>query len=135
MIKNILVLLLILIPCISNSQSLEDVNKQATSMGVTTQSDVLKELAKRGMTEADARRMAAVYGLDYDEYIAKYITNKTQSTTTTPSMLISPAVSELTIIGDTIDFMIPPTEDNTLDEIRYWMEMNEIIVRLILKKI
>ena len=63
MIKNILVLLLILIPYISNSQSLEDVNKQATSMGVTTQSDVLKELAKRGMTEADARRMAAVYGL------------------------------------------------------------------------
>ena len=65
-----------MIPCVSNSQSLEDVNKQATSMGVTTQSDVLKELDKRGMTEADARRMAAVYGLDYDEYIAKYITNK-----------------------------------------------------------
>ena len=41
-------------------------------------------------------------------------------------MLISPAVSELTIIGDTVDLMIPPTEDNTLDEIRYWMEMNEI---------
>ncbi|SVA09185.1 uncharacterized protein METZ01_LOCUS62039, partial [marine metagenome] len=102
MIKNILVLLLILIPCVSNSQSLEDVNKQATSMGVTTQSDVLKELAKRGMTEADARRMAAVYGLDYDEYIAKYITNKTQSTTTTPSMLISPTVSELIIVSDTI---------------------------------
>ena len=58
MIKNILVLLLILIPYISNSQSLEDVNKQATSMGITTQSEILKELAKRGMTEADARRMA-----------------------------------------------------------------------------
>ena len=95
-------------------------------MGVTTQSDVLKELAKKGMTEADARRMAAVYGLDYDEYIAKYITNKTPSTTTTPSMFISPTVSELTIIGDSVDIMIPPTEDNTIDEIRYWMEMNEL---------
>ena len=70
MINKFLILLLILIPYISNSQSLEDINKQATSMGVTTQSDVLKELAKRGMTETDARRMAAVYGLDYDEYIA-----------------------------------------------------------------
>ena len=74
-------------------------------MGVTTQSAVLKELAKRGMTEDDARRMAAVNGLDYDEYIAKYITNKTPSTTTTPSMLFSPAVSELTFLSDTTDVL------------------------------
>ena len=67
MIKNILVLLLILIPYISNSQSVEDIADQAASMGISTQSDVLNELNRRGMTEADARRMAAVYGISYDE--------------------------------------------------------------------
>jgi len=98
--KNFIVLLLILFPYLSYSQSLEDVNKQATSMGVNSQSDILKELAKRGMSEADARRMATVYGLDYDEYISSYITNKS-STTTSTSMSVFPTASELTILSDT----------------------------------
>jgi protein involved in polysaccharide export with SLBB domain len=34
------------------------------------------ELAKRGMTEADARKMAKIYGIDYDEYIKKYISSE-----------------------------------------------------------
>ena len=99
MIKNILVLLLILIPYISNSQSLEDIANQASSMGISTQSDVLNELARRGMTEADARRMAAVYGISYDEYMSTYILN------TISSEIVSPVVSELTI-----DTMIVPLE-------------------------
>ena len=99
--KKIIVFLLTLIPYISFSQSLEDVNKQATSMGIDSQSEILKELAKRGMSEADARRMAQVYGLDYDEYISKFITNKTQSTSSNTSMFISPTASELTILSDT----------------------------------
>ena len=53
------------------------------------------------MSEADARRMAQVYGLDYDEYISKFITNKTQSTSSNTSMFISPTASELTILNDT----------------------------------
>ena len=35
--------------------------------------DVNAELVKRGLTEAEARKMAKLYGLDYDQYILKYI--------------------------------------------------------------
>ena len=99
MIKNILVLLLVLIPYISNSQSLEDIANQAASIGISTQSDVLNELTRRGMTEADARRMAALYGISYDEYMSTYILN------TVSSEIVSPVVSELIM-----DTMIVPLE-------------------------
>ncbi|MEO2085230.1 MAG: SLBB domain-containing protein [Marinoscillum sp.] len=118
MIKNILVLLLILIPYISNSQSLEDVNSQATSMGITTQSDILKELASRGMTVDDARRMALIYGLDYDEYISQYIT-KTPATTT--GMTTLPTVSELTFLPDTIQEILKDSlQEDIIKSLNYF---------------
>ena len=38
--------------------------------------DVNTELARGGMSEAEARKMARVYGLDYDMYLEKYILGK-----------------------------------------------------------
>ena len=55
------------------SQKAEQIASQAASMGITSEEDVLKELQKRGMTVEDARRMALIQGVDYDEYISKFI--------------------------------------------------------------
>ena len=107
--KNIIVFLIALIPYMSFSQSLEDVNKQATSMGIDSQSDILKELEKRGMSEADARRMAAVYGLDYDQYILKYIMNETNIDNL---ITFSNTNSELNILNDSIKIL----EDDEVKE-------------------
>ena len=54
----------------TETQIANEINK----LGIRSMSDVNAELAKRGMLEADARKMAKVYGIDYDEYIEKYIT-------------------------------------------------------------
>ena len=60
------------------SQIEQEILREAKNLGITTKEGALAELAKRGMTESDARRMAKAYGLDYDEYINKY-SNKSAS--------------------------------------------------------
>ena len=72
MIRFIFVLL-ILISSQIFSQTAEQVASQAASMGITSEEDIIKELQKRGMTVEDARRMALLEGVDYDEYISKFI--------------------------------------------------------------
>lgn len=62
--------------CISialSAQTETQINNELQNRDITTQADVNAELAKRGMTESDARNMAKMYGIDYDAYIAKYI--------------------------------------------------------------
>ena len=66
-------LLLIFISSQLFSQTADQIASQAASMGITTEEDVLKELQKRGMTVEDAKRMALIQGVDYDEYISKFI--------------------------------------------------------------
>ncbi|MFY0591671.1 SLBB domain-containing protein [Roseivirga sp.] len=66
----------LLVLCIGNSlkaQSEAQVKAELDKRGIDTKEEVLSELRKRGMTEDDARRQAKVYGLDYDEYLRKYI--------------------------------------------------------------
>ena len=55
------------------AQTEAELNEELLKMNITSQSDVDEELAKRGMTASEARNMARVYGIDYDDYIAKYI--------------------------------------------------------------
>jgi hypothetical protein len=56
-----------------NAQTEAQVNAELQERDITTQADIDAELAKRGMTASEARNMALMYGIDYDDYIAKYI--------------------------------------------------------------
>ena len=82
-------LILILLPFSQIlSQSLDDVNTVLESRGIDSKNEILNELSKRGMNEDDARRMAGVYGLSYDQYISRYVLNSTsqiKSNITQPS--------------------------------------------------
>ena len=39
-------------------------------MGINSEEKILEELRKRGMTIEDAKKMALIQGIDYDEYIS-----------------------------------------------------------------
>ena len=77
------------------SQTAEQIASQAASMGITSEEDIIKELQKRGMTVEDAKRMALIQGVNYDEYISKFIVKGDASETTLP------AVSEIVFQTDT----------------------------------
>ena len=80
--KYLLILFNILLICENvKSQSLVQVNSALESRGIDSKNEILNELAKRGMSEDDARRMASVYGLSYDQYISRFITNSSANTT------------------------------------------------------
>ena len=70
--KTILLWVFIGFSFVVKSQLEQEILREAKNLGITTKEEALAELAKRGMTESDARRMAKTYGLDYDEYIKKY---------------------------------------------------------------
>jgi len=74
--KNLKIKFLSFLVCFSLTlcaQTETQIANEINKLGISSMSDVNSELAKRGMSEADARKMAKVYGIDYDEYIEKYI--------------------------------------------------------------
>ncbi|OEK02717.1 hypothetical protein BFP97_14810 [Roseivirga sp. 4D4] len=62
------------------AQTEQQVNRELEKRGIDTIEEVQAELRKRGLSEEDARRQAKLYGLDYDQYLQKYILNKETST-------------------------------------------------------
>ena len=91
------------------SQTAEQVASQAASMGITSEEDILKELQKRGMTVEDARRMALIQGIDYDEYISKFIVKGDASATTLPT--VSEIVFQTDTSQNTLDLTLPGIEE------------------------
>ncbi|MFT7269919.1 MAG: polysaccharide export outer membrane protein [Roseivirga sp.] len=79
-------LLLLVLVFNASSQSEEELKKELDKIGITTKDQILSELSKKGMSEDDARRQALLYGLDYDEYLAKYIVNKKDDPNTPESI-------------------------------------------------
>lgn len=66
-------------PFISVSQTEQQIKQELDKRGIDTYEEVQAELRKRGMSEDDARRQARLYGVNYDEYLAKYILNQKSS--------------------------------------------------------
>ena len=74
--NNLKIKLLSILICFSLivcAQSETQIANEINKLGISSMSDVNTELAKRGMSETEARKMAKVYGIDYDEYILKYV--------------------------------------------------------------
>ena len=90
-------LVLALRPALLTAQSEADVKRELDKRGINTLEEIQSELRKRGMTEADARRQARLYGLDYDEYISKYVTNQKASTSISGESIQSISI-------DTVDY-------------------------------
>ena len=72
-IKLISIAFLICFSSILNAQTEAQIANELNNLGINSMFDVNTELARRGMSEAEARKMARVYGLDYDMYLEKYI--------------------------------------------------------------
>ena len=78
-------------------------------MGITSEEDILKELQKKGMTVEDARKMALIQGIDYDEYISKFIVKGDASATTLPT--VSEIVFQTDTSQNTLDLTLPGIEE------------------------
>ena len=62
-----------LLTSICNAQTQEQISNEIDRRGINTLAEVRSALASKGMTESDARKMAKVYGIDYDEYIKRHV--------------------------------------------------------------
>lgn len=61
---------------VSVAQTEQQIKQELDKRGIDTYEEIQAELRKRGMSEADARRQARLYGINYDEYLGKYILKK-----------------------------------------------------------
>ena len=104
--KNILVALFFGISFLLSAQTEGQIKNELDNRGITTQTDINAELAKRGMTEGDARRMASMYGIDYDSYIAKYIVTAPTNSVIKPENKIQETVTEITYATDPLQMGI-----------------------------
>lgn len=89
-------LTLLAAPSLLYAQSEQQIKQELEKRGIDTYEEVQAELRKRGMSEADARRQARLYGINYDEYLNKYILSK-ESENSQPEAIT-------TIQLDTVDY-------------------------------
>lgn len=93
-----------------NAQNEAEINSELVKRNISSQSDVDKELAKRGMTAAEAQTMAKVYGIDYDDYIAKYIASATPVVNATKAEVMqkTPTVTSMTVASEDFEKRVLP---------------------------
>ena len=65
--RKILVVFFLFISNLLYSQSLQDLERQASSMNIRSQEDLIRELKNKGLTVQDAQRMAKLSGLDFQD--------------------------------------------------------------------
>ncbi len=96
---------------ILSAQSEQQLKNELDKRGITSLEQVQVELRKRGMTEEDARRQAKLYGLSYDDYIAKYLIGQKVSTTGTLQEIQSIGIDTIgyTAEIDDINAQVAPT--------------------------
>lgn len=81
---------------ILTAQTEAQLTREINKRGINTMSEVNAALAAQGMTEAEARKMAKVYGINYDDYIAKHILGGKSKPNEAPAVIAEPAVTETT---------------------------------------
>ena len=98
------------------SQNIDDIAKKASSMGINSKEKILEELRKRGMTVEDAKRMALIQGIDYDEFISQYITGTEVSTN-----INQPVVSELIYQNDSVQEILEDSpQEDIIESLNYF---------------
>ena len=102
-LKKTLLLLFMGSSLFAFSQTEELLTREVKKLNIETISDVQSALAEKGMTENEAREMAKLYGINYDDYISKYILDTSSSIKTqeTPKTDIRNTVSEINYKLDT----------------------------------
>ena len=125
--KNLQIKLLSLLVCFTfvlNAQTEAQITQEINKRGINTMAEVNAELAKRGMTEADARKMAKVYGVDYDEYIRKYISSEDKFETSPYSgygnEFLDTTVSELQYLFEEEHFLDSLAVKDTITGLPYF---------------
>ena len=87
-----------------NAQSETQLSSELKKRGINTMSEVNEALKAQGMTEMEARKMASVYGINYDDYIAKYILGDDSMSGSTLSESVDNSVTEtITTISYDVD--------------------------------
>lgn len=91
-----MVCLALCIGFIASAQTEAQLTTELNRRGINTMSEVNAALAAQGMTEGEARKMAKVYGINYDDYIAKHILGETSKPNKAPTVTSDNAVTETT---------------------------------------
>lgn len=79
-----------------NAQTETQLTSELKRRGINTMAEVNNALAAQGMTEMEARKMARVYGVNYDDYISKYIMGGQSKPNSAPVVAAENTVSETT---------------------------------------
>ena len=80
-IKNTLqhLVCMLLLGIAANAQTQDDILNEAKRQNITTKAQALQILANKGITEAQAREMAQLRGIDFDTFLANHLSNNTKT--------------------------------------------------------
>lgn len=79
--KKISFLLIVLAVNFSFGQTIQDAIDEAKRRNITTQQEALQALADNGITENQARQLARVRGVDFDQFMQSFLTNNSKKDT------------------------------------------------------
>ncbi|GAB4293451.1 MAG: SLBB domain-containing protein [Ignavibacteriaceae bacterium] len=87
---------------LSFAQTETEILNKLEQYGIHSEEDIKAELQKRNMTEEQARQLASLYGLNYDEFITKYIIENKPLNEPPTNVSVQPTVTPDTSTKDTI---------------------------------
>ena len=126
--KKTLLLMFMGTSLVAFSQTEKLLTREVNKLNIETISDVQSALAEKGMTEKEAREMAKLSGIDYDDYISKHILNTSSSSinsSETPKTAIENAISEINYKLDPIAKEVEPTVVTSSDKKYFGYEIFE----------
>ena len=74
-LKYTFIIVSLLFSTISFSQTEQDVISEANRLGVNSREKAIKELSARGISESQAKEMAQLRGIDFDNFLDDYLRN------------------------------------------------------------
>ena len=79
--KKLCFLLIVFAVNFGFGQTIQDAIDEAKRRNISTQQEALQALAENGITEAQARQMARVRGIDFDEFMQSFLTSQKNTDT------------------------------------------------------
>lgn len=118
MIKIFLFLFISTLSIILNAQSEQQIEQYLKSKGIESENDLRKLLEEGKISESEAREIAKVYGMDYDEFLAKYFPKNPLNQMTLPGNddKKTPINSQVTSVKDSISQIISVEPKSVYDK-------------------
>ena len=106
-LKYTFIIVSLLFSTISFSQTEQDVISEANRLGINSREKAIKELSARGISESQAKEMAQLRGIDFDNFLDDYLRNNKVGSKSAKATVSNDVVTDLKVTSAPVVVSVP----------------------------